>query len=184
MTIVRRLIARLSVAAALGAAALFGAGPAQTAFAGAGLGPGHYRVPPDTPRHGVIPPSHVDPTCYNTGCDGTDPVATGCSSSAYVATSGYISYNGSTYGQILNMYTTGCATNYARDYMYSGTQGMTWSAQTCRPDVNGTCASVFVSNQYYPYMYANQLGGLNVCVTAYGSVDLSYADAVGSSQAC
>jgi hypothetical protein len=82
------------------------------------------------------------------------------------------------------MYSTACATNYARIYGYSGTQGLTWWATSCRPNYSGYCGSTFTSNQYYPYMYANQVGGLNVCVTAYGTIDLSYADATGSSQAC
>jgi hypothetical protein len=84
----RYLGARAFTVVALGAAVAFGSGPAQPVFAGAGAGPGQHAAPPDTPHHGVIPPSHVDPTCYNYGCDNTDPVATGCSPSAYVATSG------------------------------------------------------------------------------------------------
>jgi hypothetical protein len=53
-------------------------------------------------------------TCSGYGCDGQDPLASGCNTGAYTVASAPITYQGVTYGTVELRWSPTCQTNWAR----------------------------------------------------------------------
>jgi hypothetical protein len=175
-----RVVFPVGVALALVLSAL----SASVAFAGSGGGPHGYQGAHETPRPGVIARSPLlSPSCSGYACDNTDPVQTGCSNTAYTATSAPIKYNGTTTGEVDNRYSTACATNWSRVIGYSGYGGFLKFAWVCRDNTRPYCANVYSNTAQS--IYSNQVYAPSpICATAYGDIDLSYAYATGNATAC
>lgn len=73
-------------------------------------------------------------SCSGYGCDGQDPVSTGCDSGAYTVASDPLKYDagGSTIGWIDLRYSPTCGTNWARTRSNIGVQSL--SASVSRPN--------------------------------------------------
>jgi Protein of unknown function (DUF2690) len=154
---------------------------ATVALAGSGAGPHGYQGPKESPRPGVVArAATLSPSCSGYGCDNTDPVQTGCSNSAYTASSAPITYNGVTRGEVDNRYSTSCHTNWSRVIGYSGYQSFLKFAWVCR---GSYCASTYAGTAQT--IYSNQVYAPSpICATAHGTIDLQYADATGQATAC
>jgi Protein of unknown function (DUF2690) len=152
---------------------------ATVALAGSGAGPHGYQGPKESPRPGVVArAATLSPSCSGYGCDNTDPVQTGCSNSAYTASSAPITVYGSTVAYVDNRYSTSCRTNWSR---VRGTNGDAKTAQICR--TNGYCASPYSS--YSATIYSNQVYAPSpICATAYGQEQVDAGWAFGNTTAC
>ena len=65
---------------------------------------------------------HFSVTCGGDGCDGLDPIATGCVNDAYTARVAYIQDpQGNTIGEVDLRFSPTCGTNWARVISYIGT---------------------------------------------------------------
>jgi Protein of unknown function (DUF2690) len=60
--------------------------------------------------------------CSGMGCDGQDPVQTGCVNGAYTVASDYIYYFGTVIGRVDLRYSPTCETNWTRVISYIGPQ--------------------------------------------------------------
>ncbi|MGH3175505.1 MAG: DUF2690 domain-containing protein [Streptosporangiaceae bacterium] len=62
--------------------------------------------------------------CSGRGCDGGDPVQTGCVTGAYTVASDYIYYLGTVIGRVDLRYSPVCETNWTRTISYIGPQSL------------------------------------------------------------
>jgi len=169
----------------LGAALVLALSTLPAAFAGSIGGSHRYQVSHESPRLDVAAlASGTSPTCSGYTCDNKDPVQTGCSSTAYTASSAPLKYNGVTYGEVDNRYSTACATNWARTIGYGANGSALKFVWVCRTTGSRQGCSDVYSNTAQT-IYSNQLYAPSpICAVAHGDIDLSYADATGSATAC
>lgn len=83
-------------------------------------------------------------TCYGYGCDNTDPASTGCSASAYTASSVPIMIGNYQVGVLNNRYSTACGTNWAQVVITDGSTPEI-QVQVCRAYDDYRCSGEYTS---------------------------------------
>jgi hypothetical protein len=120
-------------------------------------------------------------TCSGYGCDGRDPIATGCASGTVTNTATTYIYNGA--GQALAYlelrYSVGCATNWGRITRVGSASAIYVSAY--RPSPYASTATYGGAGTPY---YGDQLYGLNMTVCAIGQAVDSATSQIYAASVC
>lgn len=120
-------------------------------------------------------------TCFGYGCDNKDPVSTGCSATAYTASSVPITIGSTRVGTLNNRYSTACGTNWSQVVITDGSTPEI-QVQVCRAYDDNACSdeyTVFLQSSAYSNQMFAQFGP----AIAYGWVTYEGAGTFVSAEA-